>query len=152
MSSLRLCQYGAAILALLFCLSANAQIGSEQFGEYTVHYSVFNSTFIKPDIAETYGLVRARNRALINVSVTKTENGATTLGLPAVVRGRAANLLQQQQELDFVEFSEGGATYYIATLRHSHEETFHITVQVQPEPGARQFEVRFPRTLYVEGR
>ncbi|MDQ2076594.1 DUF4426 domain-containing protein [Marinimicrobium sp. ABcell2] len=152
MSLLRPYQCAAALLMLLFSLSAIAQTGSQQFGDYTVQYSVFNSTFIEPDIAETYGLVRAADRTLINVSVTKSENGASTLGLPAEVRGTAANLLQQQQQLDFKEMSDGQATYYIATLRHSHEETFNITLQVQPEPERAPFEMKFSRTLYVDGR
>lgn len=140
-----------ALLLLVFSLPALAQGDSQTFGDYTVHYSVFNSTFIKPDIAQTYDLVRARDRALINVSVTKTENGTTTLGLPADVRGHAANLLQQQQRLDFMEITDGQATYYIANLRHTHEETYNIALQVQV-PGQAPFNVRFPRTFYVDGR
>src|SRR5690554_5561702 len=94
-----------ALLMLVFALPASAQGDSQTFGDYTVHYSVFNSTFLKPEIAQTYGLIRARDRALINVSVTKTDDEKTTLGLPAQVRGQTSNLLQQQQQLDFQEIS-----------------------------------------------
>ena len=141
-----------ALLMLTLALPAAAQGDGQTFGDYTVHYSVFNSTFIKPDIAQAYGLTRARDRALINVSVTRTDGDTTTLGLPAQVRGQAANLLQQQQQLDFKEISDGQATYYIAALRHSHEETFNITLQIQSDPDQAPWQVRFPRTLYVDGR
>lgn len=141
-----------ALLVLTLALPASAQGDSQTFGDYTVHYSVFNSTFLKPEIAQTYGLIRARDRALINVSVTKTDDEKTTLGLPAQVRGQASNLLQQQQQLDFQEISDGQATYYIATLRHSHEETFNISLQLKVNPDQTPWNVRFPRTLYVDGR
>src|SRR5690554_605134 len=141
-----------ALLMLVFTLPVSAQGDSQTFGDYTVHYSVFNSTFIKPDIAQTYGLIRARDRALINVSVTRTDGDITILGLPSQIRGQASNLLQQQQQLDFKEISDGQATYYIAALRHSHEETFNITLQIQSHPDQTPWLVRFPRTLYVDGR
>ncbi len=140
------------LIMLMFAAPVSAQGESQAFGEYTVHYSVFNSTFIKPDIAEAYGLIRARDRALINVSVTRRNGDSNTLGLPADIRGQASNLLQQQQPLNFKEISDGQATYYIAALRHSHEETFNFTLQIQPAPDQAPWPVRFSRTLYVDGR
>lgn len=143
------------VIALTFTLllATHVRAGSETFGDYTVSYTVFNSTFLEPEIAESYGLVRANDRTLINVSVTRTRDGeADTLGLPAEVSGAAVNLIQQRTGLDFEEFSEGDATYYIATLRHTHEETFNFSIQVQPDPEQDPFEIRFSRTLHVEGR
>ena len=35
----------------------------QRFGDYSVHYSVFNSSFIEPDIAAAYGLTRGGNIA-----------------------------------------------------------------------------------------
>lgn len=140
------------LIMLMFAAPVSAQGESQAFGEYTVHYSVFNSTFIKPDIAEAYGLIRARDRALINVSVTRRNGDSNTLGLPADIRGQASNLLQQQQPLNFKEISDGQATYYIAALRHSHEETFNFTLQIQLAPDQAPWQVRFSRTLYVDGR
>src|SRR5690625_7178570 len=109
------------LIMLMFAAPASAQGESQAFGEYTVHYSVFNSTFIKPDIVEAYGLIRARDRALINVSVTRRNGDSNTLGLPADIRGQASNLLQQHQPLNFKEISDGMATYFIVGMRHRHE-------------------------------
>ena len=88
-------------------LSAQAQIDqpkeiqtSQAFGAYTLHYNVFNSTSIAPSVAKTYKLVRGKDRALVNISITKTESGATSLGLPAVVLGSAQNLMQQKKKLN----------------------------------------------------
>jgi len=145
--------------ALLLCLTASThaqtdQLASvdstQQFGDYTVHYSVFNSTFVTPDIAKIYGLTRARNQALINISVTRTLAGQTTLGLPAEIEGTATNLLQQQRSLDFAEISETNATYFIAPLRHTNEETINFTISVKPEDAPLAFTVKFARKLYIE--
>jgi hypothetical protein len=82
------------LLLSLVAATAQAQIDqpkeittTEAFGEYTVHYNVFNSTSIPAKVAEAYKLVRGKDRALVNISLTKTENSQTSLGLPAKVSG-----------------------------------------------------------------
>ena len=68
------------------------QQSTQTFGDYTVHYTVFNSTFILPEIANTYQLTRAKNQSLINISV---HNKAGT-AVAATLNGYAQNLMQQQ--------------------------------------------------------
>lgn len=125
----------------------------QRFGDYTVHFSTFNSAFITPDVAEAYGITRARNQTLINVSVTKTEADKTSLGLPATLKGTATNLLQQQRVLDFAEIDEGNATYYLAPLKHSNEEVFNFAITLTPAGSAHDdsiapMTVKFSRKLY----
>lgn len=124
---------------------------SAQFGAYTVHFSVFNSAFVPPDIAEIYQINRASNRALINVSVTRQDDGKTSLGLPAEVSGTASNLLQQMRTLDFQTISEGEATYYLAELKHTNEEVFNFAISVTPEDSGKPLNVKFSRKLYIQG-
>jgi len=143
----------AGILALCaaFAHSALADTSSHQkFGDYTVHFSVFNSTFITPEVAQIYKLTRAGNRALINISVTKNTDGKTSLGLPAKVTGTATNLIQQQRVLDFKTIDEGNAVYYLADLRHTNEEVMNFAVDVQVESEAKPFTVRFTRKLHTD--
>lgn len=140
----------ALLLGLFVVQGAGAQGDTERFGNYTVHYSVFNSTFLQPEVAQAYNLVRARDQVLVNISVTKAEDGSSTLGLPAQVSGFASNLMQQRQNLDFTEISEGDATYYIAPLKHTNEETYNFTISVDPEADSEPFEITFSRTLYVD--
>lgn len=145
---------------LLLCLSAvssQAQINqpkpvetSQTFGEYTVHFSVFNSTFISPEVAKIYGLTRASNQSLVNISLTRTSDGKTSLGLPAEVSGTATNLIQQQRTLKFQTVSEGDATYYLAPVRHTNEEVINFIVQVKAESASAPLTVRFTRTLHEE--
>ncbi|MFA0810338.1 DUF4426 domain-containing protein [Microbulbifer epialgicus] len=140
----------AATLALLFwTASAAAQEARviknyEDFGDYRVVYSVFNSDFIQPDIAQKYQLVRARDRAFVNVSVVKKDGG--TRGLSAELSGNATNLIQQSRPLKFLEIREGDAVYYLAPLRFENEETLTFNVDVTL-PNGKKERVTFRRKL-----
>jgi len=146
------------LISAIFCLlsvSTFAQIDqtkeietAQKFGEYTIHYNVFNSSIIAPKVAEAYKLVRGTDRAIVNISFTKTEDGITTLGLPAVVLGSTQNLMQQQQKLTFIEIKEGDATYYLAPFVFNNEELLHFDIQVQNAPDAEPMQIKFTRTLY----
>lgn len=144
-------------LLSLIALTAQAQIDQpkeiatqQQFGVYTVHYNVFNSTDIPANVAEAYKLVRGKDRALVNISVTKTENGATRLGLPAQVSGVRRNLMQQKQTLKFIEVSEGDATYYLAPFVFNNEELLHFDIELNVDGAARPLKITFNRTLYAD--
>ncbi len=136
-----------ALLTLLLAPLTHAQSGSERFGDYQVYYSVFNSTFVPPDIASVHGIVRGEDRALINISVIRADGG---LGVPAKVSGAATNLLQQSQTLSFQEISEADTTYYIAPVRHLNEEIYNFSIQVQPDGAEQAFDLRFTQKLYIE--
>lgn len=140
----------------LLAVTAQAQVDqpkeintSQKFGDYTVHYNVFHSTDIPAKVAEAYKLVRGKDRSLLNISVTKTENGQTSLGLPAKVIGKTKNLMQQSQDLTFIEIKEGEATYYLAPFVFNNEELLHFDVQVI-EGENKPLAVTFNRTLYTE--
>jgi hypothetical protein len=122
---------------------------SQAFGDYTVHYNVFNSSKVPPAIAETYKLVRGKDRALVNISLTKTENGNTSLGLPATIKGATRNLMQQKQNLKFIEIKEGEATYYLAPFVFNNEEVLHFDIEIA-EGDKKPFKVTFNRTLYTD--
>lgn len=140
----------------LLSLSAVAQIDqpkeiqtSQTFGAYTVHYNVFNSSKIPPQVAETYKLVRGKDRALVNISLTRTENGNTSLGLPAAIKGATRNLMQQQQSLKFIEIKEDEATYYLAPFVFNNEEVLHFDVEVV-DGDHKPMKLTFNRTLYTD--
>jgi len=147
-----------AAIVCLFTVQALAQSTqlptldtSQQFGDYTLHYSVFNSAFVPADIARLHGLTRARDQVLINISLTRIDaEGISSLGLPAQITGTATNLLQQQRALEFIEIDEGHAVYYIASLKHTNEESINFTVRAQPEGLAQPLTAAFSRKLYVE--
>lgn len=145
------------LLLSLVAITTQAQIDqpkeistTQAFGEYTVHYNVFNSTDIPAKVAEAYKLVRGKDRALVNISLTKTENGQTSLGLPTQISGTTKNLMQQTQALSFIEIKEGNATYYIAPFVFNNEELLHFDIKVSADANSKPLTINFNRTLYTE--
>ena len=147
---LRVCHFFTASILLIFATSA-AQADEKTFttfGDYQVLHTVFNSTFIKPDIASAYNLTRGKDHALINIALIKSSDEGQSYGLPAKVTGTVANLMQQQKVLEFIEIKEQNAVYYLADLRFHNEEVLHFTINVNA--NGRDHEVTFTKKLYVE--
>ncbi|EJM02778.1 MULTISPECIES: DUF4426 domain-containing protein [unclassified Pseudomonas] len=122
-----------ALLLLTACLSASAMAADvikgerkETFGDVTVHYNTFNSTFLTPDIAKAAELVRSKNQGVINVSVIKD-------GKPLVanVTGTVKDLTSQSVPLNFRQITEQGAIYYIAQYPVEQQETRTFEIKVQ---------------------
>lgn len=122
-----------ALFALTLCLSVSAMAADvikgerqETFGDVTVHYNTFNSTFLQPDIAKAVELVRSKNQGVINVSVIKA-------GKPMVasVTGSVKDLTSKTVPLNFKQVTEQGAIYYLAQYPVDQQEvrTFEIKVQ-----------------------
>ncbi|GAB2188503.1 DUF4426 domain-containing protein [Sessilibacter sp. MAH2] len=141
---------GTALLSLLMA-SASSQAADERSvteDGYKIVYSVFPSEFIKPDIAEQYGLIRGADRALLNVVVTVDGKETESLGIPASIEGEASNLLQQSQTLEFKTINEGNTVYYIAPVRHLDEEIYNFYLKVTPEGHDKAIRVQFNKKLY----
>ena len=122
-----------ALLLLTACLSASALAADvikgerkETFGDVTVHYNTFNSTFLQPDIAKAAELIRSKNQGVINVSVIK--DGKT---LVANVTGTVKDLTSQSVPLNFKQVTEQGAIYYIAQYPVPQQETRTFEIKVQ---------------------
>ncbi|MEX5666657.1 DUF4426 domain-containing protein [Pseudomonas neuropathica] len=122
-----------ALLLLTACLSASALAADvikgerkETFGDITVHYNTFNSTFLQPDIAKAAELIRSKNQGVINVSVIKD-------GKPLVanVTGTVKDLTSQSVPLNFRQITEQGAIYYIAQYPVEQQETRTFEIKVQ---------------------
>lgn len=134
--------------SLLIGLFVSATTSAEQFkqiGDYQVHYIVIPTTFVTPEIAQTYGLARGKNRALVNLSILD-ENGRA---VAATVSGESQNLLGQPQTLVFNEVREQQAIYYLAQLRHADEEHHRIRLSVTL-PGGEVGEIAFRQKMYWE--
>ncbi|VVP28446.1 DUF4426 domain-containing protein [Pseudomonas fluorescens] len=98
----------------------------EVFGDVTVHYNTFNSTFLTPDIAKAAELIRSKNQGVINVSVIKD-------GKPLVanVTGTVKDLTSKSVPLNFRQVTEQGAIYYIAQYPVDQQETRTFEIKVQ---------------------
>ena len=137
---------------ILFSLIGFSSVAQEyndhtNFEKYSVHYTVFNSTFIKPDIASIYGIKRSKYENILNVSVTPVGQYG---GLPVKLSGTVTNLMQQQKVLDFIQIKEESVTYYLAPVRINNKEVVHFNLQVTPEGETDPLTVKFSKTLYAD--
>ena len=119
-------RFVSLVLCLLLALPAVAE-RKQTFGELDVHYSVFNSSFLQPDVAAAVGLPRSKTVGVLNIAALKGGQGQ-----PAKVSGSVKNLLGQTSELQFKQVLESGAVYYLAEfpLRQREMLTFSINVQI----------------------
>ena len=123
-----------ALFLLTACLSVTAMTADvikgerkETFGDVTVHYNTFNSTFLTPEIAKAAELTRSKNQGVINVSVIKGGKP-----LIAQVSGTVKDLTSKTVPLSFRQITEPGAIYYVAQYPVDQQETrtFEIKVQI----------------------
>ncbi len=143
--------FGLALSMLLLSVpsSAEEKVFTE-FGDYKVLHTVFNSSFIQPEVASAYGLTRGKDRALVNISLIRDNSDGTSNGLPAKVTGTVSNLMQQSKTLEFQEIREQNTVYFLAPLRVSNEEVLHFKLQVTGEGKSKPYIVEFTKKLYVD--
>ena len=77
------------LASLALSMTARAE-QKETLGDWDVHYIAFNSTFITPDIAKHYAIVRSKYNGVINISILDKQ---TQEAQSAVLTGTARNLL-----------------------------------------------------------
>jgi len=121
---------------------------SESFGPFELHYSVVNTTFLDPEVAARYGITRGKNRAIINLSVRELVNGKSE-ARPMELSARSRDLLMQNHDLEFREFREGDAIYYIAEFTFINEEWRFFEINWRPEGADRSHSFTFKRQLYI---
>ncbi len=139
------------IVILLFLLASLQAMGqqSERFGDLELHYSVVNTTFLAPEVAAAYNLTRAKNRAIINLSLRR-HVGNGTEAVPMKLRGTTADLIQRQQVLEFQEIRESGAIYYIASFKFINEDWHRFDIDFLPEGAGRSSPFSFKQQMYFD--
>ena len=130
------------LIALLALPSSAEQF--KAFDDIEVHYVVVNTLFLDPDVAKHYGVVRAKDRAIVNLSVL----GADGKALSADVAGVTVNLLSQQATLTFATIREGESIYYIAPIRYTDQDVLRFRIAVKL-PDRDPMNVEFKQLMYV---
>jgi hypothetical protein len=137
----------ATTVLLLGATGAVAE--SRQFGRYEVLYTVFAADFLQPPIAQAYGIVRAADRAVLNITVRRRLEAGGDEAIAAVVSGTRGDLVHTKA-LEFREVTEPGARYYLADFPIRNDETQYFTVRIVPEGEATALELRFDKRMYVD--
>lgn len=135
-----------SFLALLSSVTVSAQAEQmQQLGPWDVHYMVIDTTFLTPDVARAYGIVRSKYNALVNIAVL---DSATKAAQNVSVIGKATNLIGNSRKLDFKKVEEGESIYYLAVLPFRDRETFRFAIEVQH--GNTSKTLKFQQELFTD--
>nr|WP_226989278.1 DUF4426 domain-containing protein [Paraglaciecola arctica] len=135
-------------LALGLGLLLSSPVSAEQkqeLGSWEVHYIALNSTFLTPQVAKQYGIVRSKFNGLINISVLDRQDKAAQ---SVVLTGEAKNLLGVIKKLTFKQVTEGKAIYYLAVLPFSDLEQYRISININD--GIEQKTLKFQHKFYAD--
>jgi hypothetical protein len=117
----------------------------QELGKWDVHYIALNTTFLTPEVAKQYGIVRSKFNALINISVLDRKDKSAQ---SVILTGEAKNLLGVIKKLNFKQVTEGKAIYYLALLPFSDLEQYRITVNIND--GLEQKNLKFQPKFYAD--
>ena len=149
---MRVCQLIRLAIVFITCVFMQAALAerSESFGDYEVHYNALTTDLIDPSVARAYGIIRSKNRALINVAVLRRVMGMATQPAKAKVRAQAVNLNAQLKNVEMRELNDAGAIYYIGELPVDHNETLEFKIDVTPEGESATHTTTFKQQFYTE--
>lgn len=101
---------------------------SKALGDFIVHFNALSTESLPPKVAQAYGIIRSKNRGLLNVSVVRKDGLAG--GVEADIKVRATNLTGQLRNIELRKIQEQDAIYYISDFNVADRETldFFITV------------------------
>lgn len=139
------------ILLSVFVLANDQGEQKQVFGDYEVHYMALNSNFLKPDVAEVYGIARSRALGYLSVSILKNNKQQRTgTAVTGDVKGQLRNLIGQSKNLEFKEIKESNAVYYISTFRFDDGDMYNLILNVTPDNQSKTFDVKFSQRFYQE--
>ena len=125
-----------------------ADISSKKFGDYVLYFNAISTDQLQPEVARAYNIARSRERAMLNVSIVKTEEGSVGQSVPGTVTVSAANLTGQIKNLTVRQIQEGDAVYYIGDVAVANGETLVFDVNAIPANETTTFSVRFSRQFF----
>lgn len=123
-----------------------AAASDADIGDHVAHFSAQSTAQLPPEVARAYGIVRSKNRAMLNVSVLKK---GTTTAVTANVTVRTVNLAGQLKNVTMRKVQEGDAIYYIGETGISNRETLIFNISITPEGATEASDVSFTREFYT---
>lgn len=124
-----------------------AEATNADIGDYVVHFSAQSTDQLPTEIAQAYGIVRSKNRAMLNVTVLRE---ADNTPVAATIAVKAVNLTGQLKDITMRQIDEQDAIYYIGEVAVANRETLIFDISVTPEGTSRAADVRFKRQFYTD--
>jgi hypothetical protein len=124
-----------------------ADATNADIGDYVVHFSAQSTDQLPTEIAQAYGIVRSKNRAMLNVAVlSETDNTPVA----ATITVKAVNLTGQLKDVTMRRIDEQDAIYYIGEVAVANRETLIFDISVMPEGASSAADVRFKRQFFTD--
>ncbi len=119
-------------------------------GNYELHYNTFPSTFLSKEVANTYQIVRSKNRGIVSLSVLDKSQTPPT-ALEAEIKITAKNLLHQNKDIKLIKIiEENQAVYYLGIFAMNNQEDVHFNVSATPKGSDEQISVSFSREFFTD--
>lgn len=115
-------------------------------GQHVVHFSAQSTDQLPQRVAQAYGIVRSKNRAMLNVSVLEED---TNQAVTAEVAVKTVNLTGQLKNVTMRKIEEQEAIYYIGETPVANQETLIFDITVRPDGVEETSNVRFKRQFYT---
>lgn len=123
-----------------------AAASEADIGNHVVHFSAQSTDQLPPEVARAYGIVRSKNRAMLNLSILKE---GTITAVTADITVRTVNLAGQLKNVTMRKIQEGDAIYYIGETGIANRETLIFNVSITPEGATEASDVSFTRQFYT---
>ena len=122
----------------------------QDFGDYTLYFNALTTDQLTAEIAQRHGIVRSSNRAMLNVSIVKKQEGAVGTPVRGAVEVSAANLTGQLKPVALREITEAEAIYYIGESSVADGETLVYTIDATPAGSTSPMSVRYMKQFFVD--
>lgn len=122
----------------------------KDFGDYVLHFNAISTDQLQPEVARAYNITRSKNRAMLNVSIIRKEEGTIGQSVAGSVSATANNLTGQLKNLSLRQITEGDAIYYIGDVAVARGETLVFNIDATPINETSRFSVRFQRQFFAD--
>lgn len=129
----------------LFSFPLYAEI--QKFGAVDINYSVVTTDTLSPQVAKAYGISRSKNRLLLTVAVTRTDEKNIPRPVSADVTAQTVNMIEQQRQIKMRNINEGEAIYYIGDFNFASPDILRFTLNVAEPGAAKPYRIEFQRNF-----
>lgn len=137
-------------LMLLLGLPVQAQ-QYEQVGDYQIHYSAVNTSFLPEEVAREHGIQRSQVMALLNVSVVEEREDGSTRPVTASVDGHIGSLEgNDSTSLSFRSLRIDDTPSQVAVFRIHEDEPMRFDLRVRYDRNAEPAEIGFIQRFYID--
>ncbi len=142
-----------AVATLSLILAATVPALAEQAldtGAYVIHYNALSTDDLSPNVATAYGIVRSKNRAMLNVSIIRKVVGTTGKSARGRVTAQVSNLTGQLKDMPLRQVTEQDAVYYIGEVDVNDGETLIFNIHVTPAGEGKTYDIHFKQQFFTE--